>query len=107
MRSALEVRKRTVEGYHSGCCPASAAPRRCASITAECHRARSEERGDPDLFAREVLPAIQEVSLRRLAAATGLSLRYVSLIRRGEQVPHPRHWQAFADAGLVSSRDVR
>jgi hypothetical protein len=33
-----------------------------------------------------------------LRAATGLSLRYVSLIRRGERTPHPRHWQAFIKA---------
>jgi hypothetical protein len=24
--------------------------------------------------------------------ATGLSLRYCWLIRRGERIPHPRHW---------------
>jgi hypothetical protein len=30
--------------------------------------------------------------------ATGLSLRYVSLIRRGERTPHPRHWEALQAA---------
>ena len=43
------------------------------------------------------LPLIQGVPLRRLPRATGLSLRYVSLIRRGERTPPPRHWQAFVD----------
>jgi hypothetical protein len=42
-------------------------------------------------------PLIQGVPLSRLQRATGLSLRYVSLIRRGERTPHPRHWQAFVD----------
>jgi len=42
-----------------------------------------------------ILPLIQDVPLSRLQHATGLSLRYVSLIRRGKRVPHPRHWQAF------------
>jgi CRISPR-associated endonuclease Cas1 len=67
---------------------------RRAETMREHHRRVSQghERTDPDLFEREILPAIQEVPLGRLAAATGLSLRYVSLIRRGERVPHPRHW---------------
>jgi hypothetical protein len=46
-------------------------------------------------FERDILPLIQEIPLSRLQRATGLSLRYVSLIRRGERTPHPRHWQAF------------
>jgi CRISPR-associated endonuclease Cas1 len=50
------------------------------------------ERLDPSAFQREVLPLIRAVPLSRLAEATGLSLGYVSLIRRGERVPHPRHW---------------
>lgn len=50
---------------------------------------------DLSAFKREILPLIQDVPLSRLQRATGLSLRYVSLIRRGERTPHPRHWQAF------------
>ena len=45
-----------------------------------------------------ILPAIQTVPVRALARQTGLSLRYVSLIRRGLKTPHPRHWPAFAQA---------
>ena len=36
--------------------------------------------------------------LSELIRATGLSLPYVSQIRRGEKVPHPRHWPGFAAA---------
>jgi CRISPR-associated endonuclease Cas1 len=50
---------------------------------------------DPTDFEREILPLLQGVPLSRLAQLTGLSLRYVSLIRRGERVPHPRHWEMF------------
>jgi hypothetical protein len=57
--------------------------------------AQRGEQEDPDLFAREILPALQDIPLRRLADATGLSLGYVSLIRRGERVPHARHWAAL------------
>jgi hypothetical protein len=48
----------------------------------------------------DTLPLIQNVPLSRLAKATGLSLRYVSQIRRGEKVPHPRHWNAFRSIPL-------
>jgi hypothetical protein len=53
---------------------------------------------DPERFAREILPAIQGIPLRRLAHATGLSLSYCALIRRGERMPHPRHWDALREA---------
>jgi hypothetical protein len=45
---------------------------------------------------------IRSVPLSQLQRATGLSLRYVSLIRRGERTPHPRHWDAFR--GLAELR---
>jgi CRISPR-associated endonuclease Cas1 len=50
---------------------------------------------DMSLFTRDILPRIQGIPLSRLMGATGLSLRYVSQIRRGERVPHPRHWGAL------------
>jgi hypothetical protein len=50
---------------------------------------------DLTAFEHEILPLIQKVPLSRLVKATGLSLRYVSQIRRGERVPHPRHWEAL------------
>lgn len=65
---------------------------------------REHGRADPAEFGREILPAIQEIPLRRLMAATGLSLRHVQLIRRGERVPHPRHWDAFRAAGAADVR---
>jgi CRISPR-associated endonuclease Cas1 len=65
---------------------------------AEWERAEPEAH-DPEAFQREILPLIQNLSLRRLSRATGLSLRYVSLIRRGERVPHPRHWARLRNAG--------
>src|SRR5205085_2045415 len=71
-----------------------AAERRAASL-AERRRERLEweqlsgPAPDPALFRGEILPAIAEVPLSRLVAATGLSLRYCSQIRRGERTPHP------------------
>jgi len=54
---------------------------------------------DPEWFTREILPGIQTISIRQLAAATDLSLRYCALIRNGERIPQPRHWSAFSAAG--------
>jgi hypothetical protein len=55
---------------------------------------------DLELFAREILPAIRDIPLRQLTVATGLSLSYCALIRRGERVPHPRHWLSLKQAAL-------
>jgi hypothetical protein len=62
--------------------------------------AESHEPADPSLFTREILPAIQTISIRKLAAATGLSLRYCALIRNGERTPRPRHWAAFSEIAI-------
>ena len=51
---------------------------------------------DPELFRQEILPAIQGLSLNRLAKATGLSKQYMGKVRRGIFVPHERHWEALA-----------
>lgn len=86
----------------------SAATRRAEMNIIRKRQAREwdERHGKPvDLsaFRREILPLIQDVPLSRLQGATGLSLRYVSLIRRGERTPHPRHWEAFMEAAVSSS----
>jgi len=53
---------------------------------------------DPQAFECNVLPALLHVPIADLAAATGLSVHYCSLVRLGKRVPHPRHWEAFARA---------
>jgi CRISPR-associated protein Cas1 len=68
---------------------------------------------DPSAFHRDILPQIRTVPLSQLQRSTGLSLRYVSLIRRGEKTPHPRHWQALIAAteqgagAVMDDRDTR
>jgi hypothetical protein len=52
---------------------------------------------DPAVFLRDVLPLIQAVSVRRLAAMTGLSVGYCALIRRGLRTPHPRWWEVLTE----------
>jgi len=53
------------------------------------------DRADPEIFRREILPGLADVPLGALMRATGLSKRYVWLIRRGGYVPHPRRWEAL------------
>jgi hypothetical protein len=62
---------------------------------------------DLSAFQRDILPLMEQVPLSRLRQATGLSLRYVSLIRRGEKTPHPRHWQAFMKAAVNEAVEKR
>lgn len=50
---------------------------------------------DPEVFRREILPKLPRLSLTAMAKATGLSIQYCSLIRRGQCVPHRRHWIAL------------
>jgi CRISPR-associated endonuclease Cas1 len=64
-------------------------------------------RPDPDEFRREVLPGIQMVTVNALMRATGLSKRYVWRIRRGEYVPHPRHWEALRNAAGHGGGETR
>ncbi len=48
---------------------------------------------DQQVYKREILPRLANVTLRQLGAATGLSKTTCSQIRRGLKVPHPRHWE--------------
>lgn len=50
---------------------------------------------DPDTFAREIQLRLKTASLAAMMRATGLSRPYCARIRRGEQIPHPRHWNAL------------
>jgi hypothetical protein len=47
------------------------------------------------VFARDIWPGLRNIPVPELAAATGLSEVYCSLIRVGKKVPHPRHWDAL------------
>lgn len=48
---------------------------------------------DRSAFLRTILPGLQNVSVRTISRATGLSSLYCSQIRRGLKVPHSRHWE--------------
>jgi hypothetical protein len=95
-----ELRAQGHDPAHGG----QAAARRSATLVHRHAQARAwAEQGsaptDPDHFRREILPVIQTVPLRALAAASGLSLRYCALIRSGQRVPHARHWPQLQAVG--------
>lgn len=57
---------------------------------------------DPQMWADQLGPKVRTRTLAEISAATGLSIQYASLIRRGRQTPHPKHWAALA--ALVAAR---
>ena len=59
---------------------------------------RRHLRPDSSEFKTEILPLLQTVSLKRLAAATNPSRAYCSRVRRGLHVPHPLHWDSLRSA---------
>jgi hypothetical protein len=63
---------------------------------------RTHEKPDAEVFTREILPQLMDVSLSKMKAATGLSVTMCSKVRRG-YVPHARHWDGLRQ--LVMSKD--
>ena len=60
----------------------------------------AEER---ERFVAEILPRLAEVPLSRIVKATGVSLRYASMIRGGLYIAYPMHYDALSE--LVQLRD--
>ena len=89
----------------------TATPEARANLAASMSQRRAEqrtwdrehpERPNPDLYRLEILPKVQQMSLKSIRKATGLSLAYCGRIRGGELVPHARWWEA-----LQASADPR
>jgi hypothetical protein len=71
--------------------------RAAANVRANFEWENSNGHRAPDVdFQHDILPGIRSMPLSQIMEATGLSLRYCSLIRRGSKVPHRRHWDALA-----------
>jgi hypothetical protein len=50
---------------------------------------------EPEEFGRTVLPKLRAVRVGQIAQASGLSWAYCSKIKKGQYVPHPRHWASL------------
>jgi hypothetical protein len=46
-----------------------------------------------------VVPGLARVSANNIAAAIGVSQGYAARVRKGEVVPHARHWTTLEDLG--------
>jgi hypothetical protein len=68
---------------------------------------RQHKRPDPAEFRKKILPKLRSVPLGLMVKATGLSLIYCSLVRRGVYVPHPRHWEPLKSIALLGKEDLR
>lgn len=55
------------------------------------HSPRDAE-NERDRFKTDILPLLNDYSLRQITNATSLSIRYASLIRSGQVTPHPCHY---------------
>ena len=60
---------------------------------------KQAHRPDPEEFRTQILPKLSDVPLKKMVGTTGLSKSYCSLIRRGEVVPHPSHWETLYALG--------
>ena len=108
-RETFEMKRaKGIDPSHGG----TAAERRGATMARrkceqrEWEAAHSETIADPDIFGREILPAIQRLPLSDLVRATGLTHGYLSKIRRGDKVPHPRHWAALSHVVHQPTREL-
>ncbi len=48
-----------------------------------------------DVFMREILPGLPDISVCQMVQATGLTRQYCARIRSGGFVPHECHWEAL------------
>jgi len=56
-------------------------------------------------FVNDLLPKLRDIPVRRIVNATGLSIRYASMIRRGLYTPHPMHYQKLEELVLLYNQN--
>jgi CRISPR-associated endonuclease Cas1 len=59
---------------------------------------REHGKGEPEVYEREVLPKIQQLTVPQLMKLTGLSQFHCWKVRKGERRLHARHWDAVMEA---------
>ena len=51
---------------------------------------------DEDFYRREILRRLSNFTVKAISLSIDVSHPYATLIKRGERIPHPRHWLALA-----------
>jgi hypothetical protein len=49
------------------------------------------------VFRTQIQPLLSRIEVPRIAKSIDVSLPYATSIRRGDRLPHPRHWQNLAN----------
>lgn len=57
---------------------------------------------DEEFYRREILPRLSEFTVKKIRVAIDVSHPYATLIKRGDRIPHPRHWMRLAGLTGVS-----
>jgi hypothetical protein len=57
---------------------------------------------DEEFYRREILPRLSVLTVKTIRSVIDVSHPYATLIKRGERIPHQRHWQPLAE--LVGMR---
>jgi hypothetical protein len=52
---------------------------------------------DEDYYRREILPRLSALTVKSIRTAIDVSHPYATLIKRGDRIPHPRHWMPLAE----------
>ena len=56
----------------------------------------AKDRFDEDVYRREILPRLSTFTVKAIRLAFDVSHPYATLIKRGDRIPHPRHWMRLA-----------
>ena len=47
---------------------------------------------DEDFYRQEILPRLSSFTVKKIRLAIDVSHPYATLIKRGDKIPHPKHW---------------
>jgi hypothetical protein len=50
-----------------------------------------------DFYRREIIPRLPTFTVKKIRIAIDVSHPYAALIKRGQRIPHPRHWLTLAE----------
>jgi hypothetical protein len=52
---------------------------------------------DEDTYRLAILPGLAKFTVKAIRLKLDISHPYATLIKRGDRIPHPRHWMALSD----------